>query len=249
MWVVSTLRSGHPTTAARRPPTIETSAFDAVLFDLDGVITDTAALHRDAWARLALECLSGHLLSQDEYLSLIDGKRREDGVRSLLAAHRVTAGPARVQELAATKDRYFQELLAERGPGVISTSVDLVRRSRRDGLRCAVVTASRNCDRILRSGGLVGLFDAQVDGLTIEELALPGKPDPASFQEAARRLGVPARRAVVVEDSQAGVEAGHRGGFGLVIALDRSGEREGLLDAGADVLVADLAAVQVTGGP
>jgi beta-phosphoglucomutase-like phosphatase (HAD superfamily) len=111
-----------------------------------------------------------------------------------------------------------------------------------------VVTASRNGGRVLRLGGLVGLFDTQVDGLTIEELALPGKPDPATYLEAAHRLGVPASRAVVIEDSQAGVEAGRRGGFGLVVALDRSGSREALLRAGADLLVADLAAVNVTGG-
>ena len=216
-----------------------------VVFDLDGVLTDTATLHERAWSQLAQETLAGHRLTHQEYLQLIDGRQREDGVVALLNAHHVLVAPDRVHELAATKDGYFQDLLSTRGPGVFRESFDLVRRLRAAGRRLAVVTASRTGRRIVALAGLADLFDVVVDGDTALELALPGKPDPAAFLEAAHRLALPPHRVVVVEDSRAGIVAATRGGFGLVIGVDRPGSGEELATAGADVVVADLAAVTV----
>jgi len=123
--------------------------------------------------------------------------------------------------------------------------VDLVRRLERAGVHRAVVTASRNCDQILHRAGIWDLFDARVDGVAAAALSLPGKPDPATYLEAARRLGAGPARSVVVEDARSGVEAGRRGGFALVLGLDRRGDAEGLLASGADLVVDDLGTVDV----
>ncbi len=234
-------------TGAEAGVTVPVSDFDAVLFDLDGVITDTAVLHREAWARLFDEHLAGARFTDEDYVTYVDGKAREDGVSSYLAARGVQVGPDGVRELARTKDEYFRALLAQRGPGVIASSVDLIHRVRAAGMHAAVVTASRNGAAILQRASLTSLFDVRVDGVDGADLGLAGKPDPALFLEAARRLGSAPERLVVVEDSQAGVAAGHRGGFGLVLGLDRDG-RHDLLSAGADRVVADLSTVRVTGG-
>lgn len=237
--------TGQP--AAGTGVTVSAAAFDAVLFDLDGVVTDTAVLHREAWARLFDQHLAGRRFTDEDYVTYVDGKAREDGVSSYLTARGVQLGPDGVRELARAKDEFFRALLAERGPGVIASSVDLIRRVRAAGLRTAVVTASRNGAAILERASLTDLFDVRVDGVVAAELGLAGKPDPASFLEAARRLGSAPERLVVVEDSQAGVTAAHRGGFGLVLGLDRDG-RHDLGSAGADRVVADLSAVRVIGG-
>ncbi len=233
--------------AGRTTWTITASALDGVVFDLDGVLTDTAALHEDAWARLARERLEGHRLTHQEYLELIDGRSRQDGVRALFAAHGRALDAGRLGELAAAKDGYFQDLLASVGPRPIAPSVDLVHRLRAAGFALAVVTASRSGAAVLSRAGIDGLFDVRVDGLTLQRLGLAGKPDPASLLEAARQLGRLPRRLAVVDDSRAGVAAGRAGGFGLVVGLDRGGGRAGLAGAGADVVVGDLATIHVEG--
>ncbi|MGZ4457474.1 MAG: HAD family hydrolase [Nocardioidaceae bacterium] len=237
----------RPTATVGRT-TVSRARFDAAVFDLDGVITDTAALHEAAWARMFDETLpDGPAFTAEDYRAFVDGKAREDGVTGYLSARGITAEPARVRDLAARKDRYFRQLLAECGPGVIASSVDLVHRLRAAGLTVAVATASRNGARVLERAGLADLFAVRVDGVVADRLHLPGKPDPALFLEAARRLDTPPHRIVLVEDSRAGVTAARRGGFGLVVGLDRAG-RGGLGAAGADVVVADLATLQVTTG-
>lgn len=225
--------------------TLAGGSFDGVLFDLDGVLTDTAVLHRTAWARLFDEVVTtGPRFTDRDYVDYVDGKAREDGVASYLAVRGIAADSTRIRELAHVKDQYFQTLLEERGPGVITSSVDFLRRVRGAGLRVAVVTASRNGVAVIRRAELTPLLDAVVDGVVAADLGLPGKPDPAIFLEAARRLACPPGRLVVVEDSRAGVEAAHRGGFGLVLGLDRDG-RHDLRSAGADRVVRDLAAVDI----
>ena len=222
------------------------SRFDAVLFDLDGVLTDTATLHLAAWR----EMFAGYApdappITDEEYRAHIDGKPREAGLRAFLDARGIDVPEDVLHDLAARKDGYFLALLDERGPDVIETSVDLLQRVRAAGLRTAVVTASRNATDVLDRAGLTDLVDALVDGRVAASLHLPGKPDPASFLEAAHRVGCTARRCVVVEDSRAGVAAGRAGGFGLVLGLDRTERQPGLMAAGADVVVADLATVRV----
>ncbi len=235
----------------------------AVIFDLDGVITDTASVHAAAWRRLFDDFLSNRPavpgedhrpFTDEDYLRHVDGRSRFDGVSALLAARGVylPAGnpgdpPDRASRhgLGNRKDHYFRHLLETDGVRVFGSTVALVRELREQGISVAVVSASRNCAAVLAAAGLSDLFAVRVDGVVADELHLPGKPEPALFLEAARRLGVSPGAAVVVEDARAGVQAGQRGGFALVIGVDRGGDPQALREAGADVVVSDMSEVTV----
>lgn len=233
--------------------------WDAVLFDLDGVVTNTAVIHSTAWKQLFDGVLNdpraGIAASDetfdpgDDYHRYVDGRAREDGVSAFLSA-RGLALPAgedgdpptawTVAGLAARKNELFLAELRRRGVQVYPGTAALLQRLRDAGLPVGLVTSSRNARAVIEAGGLTGSFDVVVDGDTAAAGRLPGKPDPAVFLEAARRLGVAPSRAVVVEDAIAGVEAGRRGGFGLVVGIDRSGMRGELESAGADVVLDDV---------
>ncbi len=236
---------------------------DAVLFDLDGVITDTAAIHQAAWAQMFDEYLGGRgardgenhgPFTAEDYRHFVDGKPRHDGVRDFLASRGVTLpwgnetdgkDAESVCGLGNRKQRLFAARIAE-GVPVFGSTVALVRRLRDAGVRVAVFSASRNCRSVLESAGIEDLFEARVDGVVAEELGLPGKPDPAMLTQAARLLGIRVGRTAVVEDSEAGVAAARAGGFGLIIGIDRTGEEAvRLRECGADTVVRDLAEVQV----
>lgn len=244
---------GSPTLSALQAP------FSAVVLDLDGVVTDTAAVHEAAWRELFAAVLSDPRLPREadtrpfrhaDYLDHVDGRPREEGVAEFLLSRGVqlepgapTDGPAQwtVHGLAARKDGLFLRHLAENGVQAFPETADLVARLRTGGIPVAVVTASRNARRVLAAARLAGAFDLVLDGVEAARLGLPGKPDPAVFVEAARRLGVDPAKAVVVEDAQAGVLAAHRGGFGLVVGIDRAGTRRAELEeAGADLVLRDL---------
>lgn len=252
--------------ASRSRPTDATIApdrFEAVAFDLDGVITGTAQIHEAAWKQvfdvyLARQAQDADIafvpFSHDDYRTYVDGRPRADGIRGFLAARAVAprAGhPAEylehdtVERLGRQKNAAFLDLLAQRGVEIYGGARSLIQRLRQAGVRTAVVTASRNGLAVLRAAGIIELFDARVDGLDLEVLGLRGKPAPDSFVEAARRLGVHPLRMVVVEDALAGVAAGRAGGFGLVIGVSRDGDAESLRQHGADVVVSDLSAVSV----
>ncbi len=242
---------------------IDRARFDAVIFDMDGVITDTARVHMTAWKNLFDDFLRGRAersgesfrpFTDQDYQRYVDGKLRQDGVRSFLASRGIEldegslADPPEagtVHGLGNAKNAYFLRLLAYRGASSFPHAVALVRSLQKAGVGTAVISASRNAEAVLASAGVLDLFPVRVDGVVAAELGLPGKPDPAVFLEAARRLGVPPERAVVVEDAQAGVEAGRAGGFGLVIGVDRAGESEGLRARGAHLVVSDLSQVQL----
>jgi alpha,alpha-trehalase len=244
-------------------PELAASRYDAVVFDMDGVITDTARTHAKAWTRMFDDYLRARRDATDlpfepfteaDYRQYVDGKHRDDGVASFLAArgiHLSRGGPAdppdreTVWGLANRKDLDFQRALAEAGAEVFPSSVALVRELQTHGVRTAVVSASKNCQRVLEAAGVGDLFPVRVDGIVSEELELPGKPSPATFLEAARRLGSTPDRAVVVEDAVAGVEAGRRGRFALVVGVDRAGQAAQLEEAGADVVVSDLSELSV----
>ena len=190
----------------------------------------------------------------------MDGKLRQDGVRSFLASRGITLEEGSLDDapeagtvngLGNAKNAHFLKLLASQGADSFPHAVALVRSLQKAGIATAVISASRNAEAVLASAGVLELFTVRVDGVVAAELGLPGKPDPAVFLEAARRLGVPPERAVVVEDAQAGVEAGRAGGFGLVVGVDRGGEGEGLRAQGAHVVVSDLGQVRLvdTGRP
>lgn len=243
--------------------TIDPGQHQAVIFDLDGVITDTASVHAAAWKDLFdsyLEQRPDHggedhsPFTQDDYLRYVDGRPRQDGVASFLASRGISLPAGRpsdseddetAQGLGRRKDRHFRTSLRTRGVRVFGSTVTLVRRLQDAGIGTAVFSASRNCQAVLAAAGLGDLFPVRVDGLVAAELGLPGKPDPAVLLEAARRLGADPARSVVVEDAEAGVEAGHRGGFALVIGVDRTGHARQLRARGADLTVTDLSEVEI----
>lgn len=246
------------------PVVIDVSVFDAFLFDLDGVITRTAELHAAAWKQLFDEYLAAQAARTGtpfvvfdivaDYRAHVDGKPRNAGIRDFLASRRIRlpegtprdeASQDTVHGLGKRKNRYFLALLEQEGVGVYQSAVRLVREARARGVKTAVVSSSRNTVAILRVAGLTDLFQVRVDGLEVVRLGLPGKPDPAMFLEAARRLGVPPARGVVFEDATAGIEAGRRGGFGLVVGVGDSEQAERLDRHGAHVVVADLGAIRL----
>lgn len=243
---------------------IDARQHDAVVFDLDGVITDTASVHTTAWTRLFDTYLASRSeragedhspFTADDYLRYVDGKPRYDGVADFLASRGISLprglpsdgeDAETVCGLGNRKNRLFRESLSDSGVRVFGSTVGLVRDLQRAGLGTAVFSSSRNCQQVLEAAGVGDLFPVRVDGAVAAELGLPGKPDPASLLEAARRLGADPARCVVVEDAEAGVEAGRRGGFGLVIGVDRTGHAAALRAHGADVTVADLSEVELS---
>lgn len=213
---------------------------DAVIFDLDGVVTRTAQVHAQAWKEAFAPVPFDPV---EDYLKYVDGKPRLDGVRAFLSARGITAGEDEVRAIGERKNRLFLERVRD-GVGVYGATVALIRALRARGVRTAVVTASRNGEAILRAAGLTDLFDARVDGNDAARLGLAGKPAPDTFLYAAEALGVPPARAAVVEDALAGVEAGRAGGFAEVIGVDRSAQAAALREHGATRVVRDLAELE-----
>ncbi len=236
------------------------SRFDAVLFDLDGVLTATASVHAISWKRMFDDYLKNRALQRNEsyrpfdletdYKRYVDGKLRYDGVKSFLESRGVhlpqgtpddPPGSETVCALGNAKNALVQQVLETQGVGVFEGSLRLLRQVRAAGLKTAVVSASKNCAAVLRAAGIEELFEARVDGIEAGRLGLAGKPAPDTFLRAAEVLGVEPARAVVVEDAVSGVQAGRAGHFGLVIGVDRHGDPEALRTNGADLVVADLA--------
>jgi alpha,alpha-trehalose phosphorylase len=246
-------------------PAIELGDFDAVLFDLDGVLTTTRAVHAAAWKHSFDEFLVEWDTEHDtrtarfdesaDYANYVDGKPRQDGVRDFLASRGIKLPEGEpdsppeelsVWGLGNRKQLLVEERLAQGGVEVFPGSVAWVRELREAGIKTAVVSSSRNCAAVLTYAGISDLFDTRVDGETTLELHLPGKPAPDAFLEGARRLNVAPGRAIVVEDALAGVEAGRAGAFGLVIGVDRGGNAAGLAAHGANIVVGDLSELLTT---
>ncbi|MER6950838.1 HAD-IA family hydrolase [Nonomuraea sp. NPDC000554] len=232
----------------------------AVVFDTDGVVTDTARVHAAAWKHVFDRFLRGRSAPFDvreDYLRHVDGRSRLDGVRAFLASRGITLpeggprdepGAPTVHGLGLAKDALFRRQIREHGVAAFPSTVALLHELRQRGCRTAVVSASTHCRDVIASAGLIHLFDVLVDGDDAARLGLPGKPDPALFLEAARRLDSPPEETAVVEDALPGVEAGRRGGFALVVGVDRSRSLAAAMRrAGADVVLTDLADLAVTG--
>jgi alpha,alpha-trehalose phosphorylase len=215
--------------------------YEAVLFDLDGVLTSTAALHARCWKRVFDEVLDEPFDPERDYLAHVDGKARFDGVRDMLRARGMELDDAAIHEIADRKQTFVEEALAREGVEAFPGSVRWVEHLRAQGVRTAVVSSSANCDDVLHAAGIASLFETTVDGRDVVELGLSGKPAPDGFLEAARRLEVAPERAIVVEDALAGVAAGRAGGFGLVVGVARAAGPDDLRTAGADMVVGDLA--------
>lgn len=221
----------------------------AVVFDTDGVITDSARVHAAAWKRAFDACLreagQDRMFDEaDDYRRHVDGRSRRDGAAAFLAARGLDTSPEAVRAVADRKERLFARALREHGVEVYPGTLRLLRVLEAAGVPCAAVSASRHATELLERGRVRDLFATVVDGAEAARLALPGKPDPALFLEAARRLGVPADRCAVVEDALPGVEAGRRGGFALVVGVDRTADSASAADLrahGADLVFRDLA--------
>ena len=232
----------------------------AGLFDLDGVLTPTAAVHRAAWEetfndylRQRAERTGQPYLPFDpgpDYHTYVDGRARADGVRSFLASRGVSLPEGTpddpydaqtVHGIGNRKNAMLLTRLRERGVTPFPGSVAYLHAAAAAGLRRAVVSASANCREVVAAAGLTDLLEVRVDGVTARQENLRGKPHPDTFLAAAERLGVKPGEAAVFEDALAGVEAGRAGGFGLVIGVDRVGQADALRRSGADIVVRDLA--------
>ena len=241
------------------PQALKARDLDAWLFDLDGVLTDTARVHVAAWRQTFDEFLARRASALGtqpvpfdpvaDYELYVDGKPRYDGVRDFLASRGIKLpegdrldppGLETVCGVGNQKNELVLELLADGGVTVFKTSVALVKQLRAIGRRTAVVSASENCRAVLEAAGIVDLFDAEVDGILAREQNLRGKPAPDTFLYAAHELGVKAAAAAVVEDAPAGVAAASAGGFGLVVGVARRATASSLIEAGANVVVSDL---------
>jgi len=230
------------------------------LFDLDGVLTQTAKVHAAAWQQMFDDYLRRRaeragkqfvpfdpVRDYDEY---VDGKPRYEGVRSFLASRGIElpeGGPEdppdaeTIHALGDRKNKIVLELIREHGVEPYEGSVRYVRAARDAGLRRAVVSSSTNCRDVLRAAGIEDLFETVIDGVVAEREHLRGKPAPDTFLAGARALGVEPAQAAVFEDALAGVEAGRAGHFGFVVGVDRVGQADALAAHGADVVVRDLA--------
>jgi beta-phosphoglucomutase family hydrolase len=231
----------------------------ACLFDMDGVLTQTAIVHNAAWT----ETFDAYLRERSErtnetfrpfdpgrdYHDYVDGRTRADGVRTFLASRGITLPEGvpddppdaeTVNGLGNRKNEIVVRRIREEGVQVFDGSVAYLRAATAAGLLCAVVSASANTPDVLRVTGLDKLIRTRVDGIVARELKLPGKPAPDTFLEGARRLGVRPEQAAVFEDAQSGVAAGRAGNFGFVVGVDRVGQAEELKKHGADIVVNDL---------
>ena len=233
--------------------------YDALLFDLDGVLTDTAKVHAASWKKMFDAFLEAHAKEKNiplqpfdiekDYRQYVDGKLRYEGVRSFLESRRIhlpfgdpddPPGHESITGLGNLKDRMVKEAVGSVGIEVYEGSVSFLRHMRRKGFKTAVVSASENCRAVLQATGIEDLFDVRVDGEVAVRLNLPGKPAPDTFLEAAKELESRPERAVVIEDALSGIQAGRDGGFGLVVGIEHHGNRQSLEAQGADIVVSDL---------
>ncbi|MFU8896837.1 MAG: HAD family hydrolase [Gammaproteobacteria bacterium] len=240
-------------------PASEQPLLEAVILDMDGVITRTATLHARAWQQLFDEYLakrgsrageSGAPFDiESDYLEYVDGKLRYDGVRSFLNARGIEL-PAGTPDDPPTAETYcglgnrknemFHALLAAQGVEAYEDTLECLADWQRQGFRLAAISSSRNCREILQAAGVLEFFEVIVDGKDLERLGLPGKPAPDIFLRAAAELGVAAERAVVIEDALSGIRAARAGGFGLAVGLARHGNAEEMRRQGAHLVVDDL---------
>ena len=241
------------------PSAIPRDQYDAVLLDLDGVITDTASIHAACWKQMFDAYLQKRAAERGEpfrpfeiatdYRRYVDGKPRFDGVRDFLTSrgiHLPEGSPddppqaETVGGLGNHKNDLVNTVIAEGGVEPYAGSVTLIYQLRQQGFKLAVVTSSQNCEAVLQAAKLDACFEVRIDGNTIRAHHLAGKPAPDTFLTAAQRLGVAPARAVVVEDAIAGVQAGRHGHFGLVIGVARQGNVAELRQHGAHLVVHDL---------
>ena len=233
--------------------------FDAVIFDMDGVITQTAQVHSLAWKKMFDEYLHFREIERgepfrefthaDDYLSFVDGRPRYKGVETFLDSRGIQIpfgkpedepGKETVCGLGNKKNELFNKMLEADGVGVYDSTIKLIKELLEKGVKVGVATSSKNCALILKKTGIADLFETRVDGIVSAELGLKGKPEPDIFTTATDNLGVKHHRAIIVEDAVSGVQAGRKGHFGLIIGVARDNNAHELKTNGADYVVEDL---------
>ncbi|UCG27372.1 MAG: HAD-IA family hydrolase [Bacteroidales bacterium] len=238
--------------------------FDAVIFDLDGVITQTALVHSSAWKKMFDDYLRyrekefgepfREFSHTGDYLRFVDGKPRYKGVASFLESRDIKIPYGNPEDLVESetvcglgnrKNEFFNKVLNSEGVRVYETTVDLIMKLKQEGIRIGVASSSKNCKPVLEAAGLLDLFETRIDGVVSAERGLQGKPEPDIFTTACDELGIKYHRAVVVEDAVSGVQAGSRGNFGLVIGVARENNIRELFVGGADIVVTDLGEITV----
>lgn len=236
----------------------------AVIFDMDGVVTDTAKLHFKAWkqmfdcflaARTDLPTQAVQPFTHEDYLNYVDGLPRINGISNFLKSRSIQlpignkkdlATAFSVNGLAKNKNNLFIKLLAQEGAEVFTKTLELIKVLREQKIKTAVVSSSKNCETVLAKAGLTQLFDVRIDGVMLQELKLPGKPNPAMFLEAAERLHVEPKECVVVEGAICGIIAAKQGEFGFIIAVDRHEKiTSKSLELGADIVVRHLGEINI----
>lgn len=234
--------------------------FDAAIFDMDGVITDTAQVHAAAWKNTFDTYLQGRggttfrPFTQADYLAHVDGRPRYEGVAAFLRSHLIdlpfgepsdTPETETICGLGNSKDASFNRILRSQGVKVFGSTIALILALQRGGVKVAVATSSKNGTLVLQKAGIAEMFETRVDGVISAALGLMGKPAPDIFVEACERLGACRHRALIVEDAVTGVQAGARGRFGLTLGVARDGNSEVLRQHGADLVVSDLSQISV----
>jgi beta-phosphoglucomutase family hydrolase len=222
----------------------------ACLFDLDGVLTQTATVHAAAWKQAFDAYLERRAARTGEpfvafdavadYDEYVDGKPREDGIRSFLDSRGIELSDDAVHELGDRKNELVQRLIRECGVEAYDGSVRYLQAAGAAGVRRGVVSSSSNCRAVLAAAGIEDLLEVRIDGVVAQREHLHGKPAPDTFLAGARALGVEPAKAAVFEDALAGVAAGRAGGFGCVVGVDRTGQADALRAHGADLVVSDL---------
>ena len=238
--------------------------FDAVIFDMDGVITKTAVVHSHAWKKMFDEYLHFREKEYNEpykefthagdYLAYVDGRPRYKGVEAFLKSRKINipfgdpsdeARKETVCGLGNRKNEFFNKVLDEEGVEVYDSTIKLINELLNSGVKVGVATSSKNCVRILEKAKITDLFETRVDGVVSAELGLKGKPEPDIFTTAADNLGAKYSHAVVVEDAVSGVQAGSKGKFGLTLGIARENNIEELKNNGADLVVEDLSEISM----
>ena len=227
---------------------------EGVILDMDGVITQTAIIHREAWKEMFQRYFADsqakqHEMSDEDYILYIDGKPRHEGVSSFLKSRETdlpygepddSAFEKTICGLGNLKNKLFLDILDREGVETYSNAISQIKYWRSRGLRCAVVTSSKNCLKVLEAAGITDLFESRIDGVALNERGLKGKPAPDMFLEAAKELGTKPENCVLIEDAISGVQAGSRGNFALVVGINRTDIKKVLYENGADIVIDDM---------
>lgn len=237
---------------------MENLAFEAVIFDMDGVITKTAITHAAAWKKMFDEFLQKRAqetgeafneFKQSDYLAYVDGKPRYKGVASFLESRNIeiefgdasdAPGKETVCGLGNRKNEAFNEVIARDGVEVYESTAQLLNDLKAAGIKLGVASSSKNCAPVLEAVDLLSIFGARVDGVVGAEMGLSGKPEPDIFTTACDMLGSTPAKSIVVEDAVSGVQAGSKGNFGLTLGIARENNEKELAENGADAVVTDL---------